>query len=100
MEQTGAPQHEGETESGPGAGGWRVTYGRRVGQRTIEGGVVLEDEPSTAKADEAFQAKVRSWLPTSDRHYNRMGHVTTSHSRTGKYVEMRWYPKHESGTQT
>lgn len=95
MEQTGAPQPEGAEDAGNelAAGGWRVTYGRRVGQRVIEGGVVLEDEPSTAKADAAFQAKARSWIPERDRHHNRMGHVTTSHSRTGKYVEMRWVPK-------
>jgi len=73
--------------------GWRVTYGRKIGQRTIEAGVVLAFEPDTTLASAAFEKKCLEYMANVDSRVNVPGTLVSMEARTGKYVAANWGPR-------
>ncbi len=80
-------------EGGQPEYGWRVTWRRHVGRRTIDRGVVLEFEPDTEKASAAFDEKCRTYLKDKDIKSLSAGHGYCGDIRTGKAVEMKLVPR-------
>lgn len=70
--------------------GWRVRWGRTVGQRRLASGVVLAFEPNTTKASQAFDRRVREYLKDQDVRNASPGRGYVGDMRSGKYVEMDW----------
>ncbi len=70
--------------------GWRVRWGRTVGQRTLASGVVLAFEPNTTKASQAFDRRAREYLKDLDVRNAEPGRGYVGDLRSGKYVEMDW----------
>lgn len=73
--------------------GWRITWGRKIGQRKIQHGTVTEFEHSPHGADRLFRAKVRHLKMQPDTEVDVPGRYFVHDSRTGKYVERVWVPK-------
>lgn len=90
------PEFEG-TQAGEDKGkepdlewGWRVRWGRKIGQRHLASGVVLAFEPNTTKASQALDRRAREYLKDMDVHLNQPGRGYVGDRRSGKYVEMDW----------
>lgn len=70
--------------------GWRVRWGRTIGQRQLASGVVLAFEQNTTKASQAFDRRAREYLKDMDVRTNGPGRGYVGDMRSGKYVEMDW----------
>jgi hypothetical protein len=70
--------------------GWRVRWGRTVGQRQLASGVVLAFEPNTTKASQAFDRRAKEYLKDRDVTSSMGGRGYCGDQRSGKYVEMDW----------
>ena len=70
--------------------GWRVRWGRTIGQRQLASGVVLSFEPNTTKASQAFDRRAREYLKDQDVRMGGPGRGYCGDQRSGKYVEMDW----------
>lgn len=70
--------------------GWRVRWGRSIGQRQLASGVVLTFEPNTTKASQAFDRRAREYLKDMDVRTAAPGRGYVGDMRSGKYVEMDW----------
>lgn len=70
--------------------GWRVRWGRTVGQRQLASGVVLAFEPNTTKASQAFDRRAKEYLKDMDVRMGGPGRGYCGDQRSGKYVEMDW----------
>ena len=75
--QVVAPQPDESGSEEKPSESWRVSYGRRVGQRVIEAGVVLENETDRGKAQAAYLAKIQEFLP--------YGSIRAATNREGSY---------------
>jgi len=72
-------------------GGWRVSFGRKIGQVNMPGGVELECEPDGSHASSVFDQKVRQYLRSGDlSHGSGSGYAVCMDLRSGKYVRMDW----------
>lgn len=70
--------------------GWRVRWGRTIGQRQLASGVVLSFEPNTTKASQAFDRRAQEYLKDMDVRNAEPGRGYVGDTRSGKYVEMDW----------
>lgn len=70
--------------------GWRVRWGRSIGQRQLASGVVLTFEPNTTKASQAFDRRAQEYLKDMDVRNASPGRGYVGDLRSGKYVEMDW----------
>lgn len=70
--------------------GWRVRWGRSIGQRQLASGVVLTFEPNTTKASQAFDRRAQEYLKDMDVRNASPGRGYVGDMRSGKYVEMDW----------
>ncbi|QWT29838.1 hypothetical protein PP631_gp057 [Streptomyces phage KimJongPhill] len=70
--------------------GWRVRWGRTIGQRQLASGVVLAFEPNTTKASQAFDRRAKEYLKDMDVRNASPGRGYVGDVRSGKYVEMDW----------
>lgn len=70
--------------------GWRVRWGRTIGQRQLASGVVLAFEPNTTKAASAFNRRAQEYLKDQDVRLGGPGRSYVGDVRSGKYVEMDW----------
>lgn len=70
--------------------GWRVRWGRTIGQRQLASGVVLAFETNTTKASQAFDRRAREYLKDMDVKTSGPGRSYVGDIRSGKYVEMDW----------
>lgn len=70
--------------------GWRVRWGRSIGQRQLASGVVLTFEPNTTKASQAFDRRAQEYLKDMDVRNALPGRGYVGDRRSGKYVEMDW----------
>jgi hypothetical protein len=80
-----------EAEAGtPVEYGWRISYGKRVGQREMEAGVVREFERDRTVAGKLFHDKSRAYMVSIDTRVDRPGYHRRAETRTGRYVAMAW----------